>query len=154
MRARWIGWLVGAGVGTFAVWAARQPLVNDVTTGRTPEYPGLQPRRYPQDPSTVFRAIQAVAGTRPGWRITMADPVKGLLHAEAHVQLTPFTDDVTLWVEPLDSGSQVRMRSHSRVGRADLGVNARRIRAFLSALDHELRIRHRDTETQRGTGEK
>jgi uncharacterized protein (DUF1499 family) len=112
--------------------------LNDVTTGETPDYPDLQPRRYAQDPPTVFRAARATAAGMRGWRITAADPVAGTVQAEARVLLTPFTDDVTIRVRPADGGSQVVVRSRSRVGRGDLGVNARRIRAFLRALDHEL----------------
>jgi len=37
-------------------------------------------------------------------------------------------------VRPAPSGSRIDVRSASRVGRSDLGVNARRIRAFLAAV--------------------
>ena len=104
MIARWIGWTVGLGMAVLALWAARQPRVNDVMTGQTPEYPDLQPRHYSEDPRTVFHAVQAVARTRRGWRVAAADAERGTLHAEARVPLTPFTDDVTVYVEPLDSG--------------------------------------------------
>jgi len=37
-------------------------------------------------------------------------------------------------VRPAPNGSRIDVRSASRVGRSDLGVNARRIRAFLATL--------------------
>jgi uncharacterized protein (DUF1499 family) len=146
---RWRRGAVGLGIAIVVVWAARQPVVNDVTTGQSTEYPDLQPRRYPQDPQFVFRAVQSAAGAQRGWKVRNVDPARRTLLAEARVLLTPFTDDLTVRVDSLDGGSQVVMRSHSRVGRGDLGVNARRIRAFFRALDVRLGIHHRDTEAQR-----
>ena len=134
-------WLAGLGLAAMAAAANRFPAINDVTTGQTPEYPDHQPRQYREDPQTVFRAIEAVAARMPGWRITSADAAERVLHASAWVLLTPFTDDVTVRVEPVEGGSRVQVRSRSRVGKGDLGVNARRIRAFQRALDRELRKR-------------
>ncbi|HTE16356.1 MAG TPA: DUF1499 domain-containing protein [Burkholderiales bacterium] len=37
-------------------------------------------------------------------------------------------------IKPVNGGSRVDMRSVSRVGRSDLGTNARRIREFLRQL--------------------
>jgi len=56
----------------------------------------------------------------------------------ADVFLTPFKDDVTVSVTEKAGRTVVNVRSRSRVGRADLGVNARRIRAYLRALDERL----------------
>jgi uncharacterized protein (DUF1499 family) len=148
VNARWIGGLLGLSIAAFGLWASRQPLINDVTTGQTPEYPHLQPHSYAQRPHAVFQAVQALAASMSGWRITVSDPQQHLLHAEARVPLTPFTDDVTVQVETVETGSRVVMRSHSRVGRGDLGVNARRIRAFLRALDLKLGVPHRNVRAE------
>jgi uncharacterized protein (DUF1499 family) len=45
-----------------------------------------------------------------------------------------FTDDIVLWVIAAESGTRVDMRSASRHGRSDLGVNATRVRVFLAML--------------------
>jgi uncharacterized protein (DUF1499 family) len=37
-------------------------------------------------------------------------------------------------VTPTASGSRVDIRSHSRVGKSDLGANAKRIREFIAKL--------------------
>ena len=43
-----------------------------------------------------------------------------------------FTDDII--VAPASSGSRIDLRSSSRYGRSDFGVNAERIRDYLTAL--------------------
>ena len=45
-----------------------------------------------------------------------------------------FKDDVVVRVRPEGAGSRVDVRSVSRVGRGDVGTNARRVRGFLEAL--------------------
>ena len=41
-----------------------------------------------------------------------------------------FVDDIVIRVRATESGSEVDLRSVSRVGRSDLGANAARIEAF------------------------
>jgi uncharacterized protein (DUF1499 family) len=71
-----------------------------------------------------------------GWAIASVDAEKGIFEATASVSLIKFQDDVVLRVTPTDDGkgSRIDMRSVSRVGISDLGVNAKRIREFLGAL--------------------
>jgi Protein of unknown function (DUF1499) len=71
-----------------------------------------------------------------GWRIAKSDPARGHIEATASVSYIRFQDDVVLRIAPTadGKGSRVDMRSVSRVGVSDLGVNAKRIRAFLKAL--------------------
>ena len=45
-----------------------------------------------------------------------------------------FRDDVTVTVTRDGEGAVVNVRSHSRVGKGDLGTNARRIRRFQANL--------------------
>ena len=45
-----------------------------------------------------------------------------------------FKDDIVVRVAANGAGSRVDVRSLSRVGRSDIGANARRIRAFLGKL--------------------
>src|SRR6266404_1949944 len=47
-----------------------------------------------------------------------------------------FTEDIVVRVAEAGSGSRIDVRSASRHGRSDLGVNAARIRTYLAAL-HE-----------------
>jgi uncharacterized protein (DUF1499 family) len=45
-----------------------------------------------------------------------------------------FKDDIVVRVTPSGNGSRVDVRSLSRVGRSDFGVNANRVRKFLRQL--------------------
>ncbi|HYI05060.1 MAG TPA: DUF1499 domain-containing protein, partial [Reyranella sp.] len=45
-----------------------------------------------------------------------------------------FKDDIVIRLTPEGSFTRVDMRSVSRVGRSDVGTNARRIREFLASL--------------------
>lgn len=71
-----------------------------------------------------------------GWQIAVSDPARGHVEATASVSYIRFQDDVVIRIVPTAGGrhSRVDMRSVSRVGVGDLGVNARRIRDFLEAL--------------------
>lgn len=71
-----------------------------------------------------------------GWQIVVSDPSRGHVEATASVSFIRFKDDVVVRIVPTADGRQSRvdMRSVSRVGVGDLGVNARRIRDFLKAL--------------------
>ena len=45
-----------------------------------------------------------------------------------------FKDDVVIRITPEPDGSRVDVRSLSRVGKSDVGTNAKRIRAYLRKL--------------------
>ena len=83
---------------------------------------------------TVARA-RALAEQR-GWEIVTTDPAQGILEAVDTSFFFRFKDNVVLRVRPAGegSGSLVDMRSLSRVGVSDVGVNARRVRDFLAEL--------------------
>jgi len=83
---------------------------------------------------TIARA-RALAVDR-GWEIVTADPNEGILEAVDTSLFFRFKDDVVVRARPVteSSGSVVDMRSISRVGVSDVGVNARRVRSFLADL--------------------
>ncbi|WP_129792998.1 DUF1499 domain-containing protein [Sphingosinicella sp. CPCC 101087] len=83
---------------------------------------------------TVARA-RALAENR-GWEIVTADPDNGIVEAVDTSLFFRFKDDVVVRVRPAGdgTGSIVDMRSVSRVGVSDIGVNARRVREFLADL--------------------
>lgn len=112
----------------------RWPVINDVRTGQTPEYPDIRPLHLPDRPDAVFADALAVARAS-GWEIIEADAAAGRIEAVAVTRLLRFRDDVTVRVEPtVRGGTRVDMHSRSRIGRSDLGTNARRIRAFQDEL--------------------
>ncbi len=64
-----------------------------------------------------------------------AEPSEGRIEASATSAWFGFVDDVVIRVAESAQGTRVDMRSKSRVGRSDLGANAKRIEAFLADLD-------------------
>jgi uncharacterized protein (DUF1499 family) len=71
-----------------------------------------------------------------GWEVAIADPVEGRLEATDTSRFFRFKDDVVVRVRPTEdgTGSIVDMRSISRVGISDLGMNAKRVRSFIADL--------------------
>jgi hypothetical protein len=89
-------------------------------------------------------ALKAVASL--GWRIVDQVPPggrtgTGRIDAVATTTLFRFADDITIRVRPVAGETRVDIRSRSRVGRHDLGVNAGRIRAFLAELREQAAAR-------------
>lgn len=100
-------------------------------------YPDLGPVTLPAPPDRVLTGAEAVA-RRLGWEIVAVVPAEGRLEATATTAWFGFKDDVVVRVTPAGTGSRVDMRSKSRVGRSDLGANAKRIRTFLAELSGRL----------------
>lgn len=123
-----------ARMAIFPIW----PVLNRVETGKTPEYPDLQPLTVALPPPLVFTAALGVARALPRWTVVRSDPAAGLIEAEARTRLWRFVDDVTIRVIPGQGGTTISVRSASRVGKGDLGQNARNIRTFFGALRRAL----------------
>ncbi len=83
---------------------------------------------------TVERA-RALAADR-GWEIITADARAGIVEAVATSRFFRFKDNVVVRARPAGNNTIVDMRSISRVGGSDVGVNAARIREFLADLRH------------------
>jgi len=96
-------------------------------------YPDLGPLVLALPPEQAFARVETSARAM-GWRIAAAAPAEGRLEASDTTRWFGFTDDIVVRVRPAPGGSRIDVRSASRVGRSDLGVNARRIRAFLATL--------------------
>jgi uncharacterized protein (DUF1499 family) len=96
-------------------------------------YPEIAPVTLTQAPGEAFpRALKAAE--QMGWTIVATDPAEGRIEASQRSRWFGFTDDVVIRVAPAGSGSRVDVRSVSRVGRNDFGVNAARVRGYLAAL--------------------
>jgi uncharacterized protein (DUF1499 family) len=99
-------------------------------------YPDLLPLRLAAAPEQVLKQAEQLARDR-GWNVAAVDPAAGTLEATATTLFFRFKDDVVVRVRPDPASpgkSIVDVRSISRVGLSDLGVNARRVRAFLADL--------------------
>lgn len=97
-------------------------------------YGDLKTVRMPGSVADTVARAQRVA-TGQGWTIARADPAAGIVEATATTLFFRFKDDVVVRVRPAPGGgSLVDMRSISRVGGSDVGVNAERIRSFMRDL--------------------
>lgn len=99
-------------------------------------YPNLAPIVVPGAPAEVFQRAQAAA-EKLGWKIVASDPAATRFEANQTSGLFHFVDDVSVRVRPDPTDptrSRIDVRSKSRDGIGDLGVNARRIEAFAKAV--------------------
>lgn len=96
-------------------------------------YPDVQPLVSDAIPGEMFNRARGVIDSM-GLEIVNADPEAGIIEATATTFWMGFKDDVVVRVRPHESGSVVDIRSVSRVGQSDIGVNANRIRAIVAAL--------------------
>jgi uncharacterized protein (DUF1499 family) len=125
-----------------AVLAARaaEKAATEVYEG--PDLARLQKAAYPDvahvelnsTAAQTFELALEVAKSMPGWTIVSAEPATGRIEASQASTWFGFTDDIVIRVTSDGSRSRIDMRSLSRQGRSDFGVNAARIRAYMSAL--------------------
>lgn len=113
------------------------PRINDVRTGETPQYADIQPQRFNQPAEKVFLMALDVSRGQ-GWEVRESKPEQGIIEAVATTRLFKFKDDVTITITSEGSATVVNVRSKSRIGKGDLGTNARRIRAFQAELAKRL----------------
>jgi uncharacterized protein (DUF1499 family) len=96
-------------------------------------YPDIAPLRLAVPPHEAFARSLNVAKAL-GWDIVAAVPGEGRIEATDTTLFFGFKDDIVIRIAPSGDGSRVDVRSVSRVGRSDLGANAKRVRAFLAGL--------------------
>jgi uncharacterized protein (DUF1499 family) len=129
---------VGAALASIVAW----PRLNEVETGRTPEYPDLQAREYGASLSKVFSAAKGAVINLPRWTLVGAGrgPASSEIKATARASILPLKYAVTVRLSRRGGRTIVSVRSRSEFGPWDFGQNARNIRQFLQALDEELFI--------------
>ena len=106
-----------------------------------------QAEAYPEIRSLILRAPADVTYSAAystldemGMEIVTANEEAGVLEATYTSTWYGFKDDVAVRIRPQGEGSQVDVRSVSRVGRSDLGANAARISAILESLSSKLDV--------------
>lgn len=76
--------------------------------------------------------------TERGWKLVSINRNDGRIEATETLAWFGFKDDVVLRFRESNEGTRVDMRSKSRIGRGDVGVNAKRIHNFLEDLEARL----------------
>ena len=97
-------------------------------------YKDILPVMTKLPPGEAYDKALAVAQNMD-WKIVDADRTTGRIEASDISFWYGFTDDIVIRVVATPDGSRIDMRSLSRVGRSDVGVNAARIREYMTALE-------------------
>ncbi len=100
-------------------------------------YPDIQPLHLNVPRERAFQAVEQAARAMK-WQIDADVPNEGRLEATATTFWFGFKDDVAVRVNPDGAGSRVDVRSVSRIGKSDVGTNAKRVRAFLAKVKQEV----------------
>lgn len=90
----------------------------------------VAPLALAQPAEEAWPAVRAAAAELPGARVASAQ--ERYLHVECESRWLGFVDDLELHLRP-DAG-QVAVRSASRLGKSDLGVNRRRVETLRARL--------------------
>ncbi|MBT8141005.1 MAG: DUF1499 domain-containing protein [Gammaproteobacteria bacterium] len=96
-------------------------------------YPDLQTLELSASNTDVFSAALKVVDSF-GWDNVSSDVKTGRIEATDTTTWYGFKDDVVIRIQASGAQTLVDVRSKSRLGKSDLGANAKRIRKFLDAL--------------------
>lgn len=106
----------------------------DIARQQKAAYPQLNTLRVALSFDEAFAKAQTIASDQ-GWSIEYVNKQQGMIEATERSRVFGFVDDIVLRVKQAEEGGVIiDLRSVSRVGRSDFGVNAKRIRQFLAAF--------------------
>ncbi len=105
----------------------------EVAAAQLKAYPDLKTVELASPIDQAFEKALAAANQMK-WEIADANKSDGRIEATATTRLFHFKDDVIVRMKSAGNMTLVDVRSASRVGKSDLGTNARRIRKFLGLL--------------------
>lgn len=128
------------GLGGRLVSEVQEEAEFDTATHESPKetpYPMLAPLIAPGSVEDGYAAALAAVEDK-GWDIVLADPEEGRIDATETTFWYGFKDDILIRVRPDEAGVRIDVRSVSRVGLSDLGVNAKRVRDLLDELEVRL----------------
>lgn len=86
----------------------------------------------------AFAAVKALAKKQSNWQLVSVSDAEYRVEAVATTYWLRFKDDIVIEVRATIAGSEVHMRSKSRMGRDDFGANAKRINEFFTQLKSQL----------------
>jgi uncharacterized protein (DUF1499 family) len=97
-------------------------------------YPDIAPLMLAVSPEVALQHC-ARAAAALGWDVAAVAPADLRIEATDTTVFFGFKDDIVIRVSAAGQGSRVDIRSVSRLGRSDLGANARRVRDFARQLN-------------------
>lgn len=100
-------------------------------------YPDLKPLEVAMASDKVFRLASDVA-KEMGWEIIIENGDDMQIEAVDTSLLFGFKDNVVIRLQESGDGSRIDVRSHSRLGKIDRGVNAKRIRQYMQKLEQRI----------------
>jgi len=114
-------------------------MTENSVTSQAALYPDHPQRKYADtaplalkgDGPATLAKIKAIVEGMEGAKVVKSEP--GYLYAQFTTKLMKYVDDVEFWFDP--AANVIQVRSASRVGRGDMGVNRRRIEAVRAALE-------------------
>jgi uncharacterized protein (DUF1499 family) len=111
---------------------ARNSLVyggEEIAAQQLQAFPNIQPIMSDLTVEAAYQKALTVAKIM-GWTIVAQDPKALRFESTATTPFFNFADDVVILVSTLEQGSRIDLRSVSRIGIGDAGVNAKRIQEF------------------------
>jgi len=93
----------------------------------------VEPFRLKKDSREIWDIVQKTVGSLPRTKIVSIDDTD--IHAECRSMIFRFVDDLTLHLT--SSKEIIHIRSASRTGYSDLGVNRRRVENLRKKLQHK-----------------
>ncbi|MDZ4143053.1 MAG: DUF1499 domain-containing protein [Burkholderiales bacterium] len=93
-------------------------------------YADIAPLAYTGDGAAAFARAVALVKALP--QTTVVEQTPGYLYAQCSTRWLKFTDDLELALD--ESAHVIHVRSSSRLGRKDFGVNRARVEAIRAAL--------------------
>jgi uncharacterized protein (DUF1499 family) len=94
------------------------------------DYARIEPLPLQGDARQTLARLQAVVAALPGARIV--EQKDDYLYAQFTTPLMRYVDDVEFWLDP--AAQVVQVRSASRLGHGDLGLNRKRVEQIRAAL--------------------
>ena len=93
-------------------------------------YADIAPLTYTGDGAAAFARAVAIVKATPGTIVVEEKP--GYLYTQCQTRWLKFTDDLELALD--ESARVIHVRSASRLGKSDLGVNRARVEAIRTAM--------------------
>lgn len=110
---------------------------NVAETRRNHEFPELELRCYRLSPAQLYARLEHSLELLD-WQISERNLQQYTLHAVITSRLFQFQDDLYIELRPASCGTELYIRSQSRVGKGDLAANTRHILTLQEVLARQV----------------